>query len=67
MKARPKSSRRKPCPPHGPILVGASGGGYYVASCLACRLAGPAREDTLKAKLAFDETRANDPRERQIR
>ena len=54
--AAPESSRRKPCPPHGPIVVEAQEGGYYVASCLTCRLVGPAREESLKAKLAFDQT-----------
>ena len=56
MQGFPKSSRRKRCPPHGPIVVNGPEGGYYVAWCLACGLPGPAREDTLKAKLAFDQT-----------
>ncbi len=52
---------RRSCPPHGPILVAASEGGScaeggsYVASCLACGLSGPEREDGWEAKLAFDE------------
>ena len=53
--ATPKFSRM-PCPPHGPIVVDASEEGYYVASCLTCKVVGPEREDALKAKLAFDET-----------
>jgi hypothetical protein len=55
MQAFPKPSRRKPCPPHGPIVIDASEGGYFVASCLACGLVGPVREDVTKAKLAFDQ------------
>ena len=52
--------RKKLCPPHGPILVqavkkGPYEEGPYVASCLACGLAGPEREDGWEAKLAFDE------------
>ena len=55
MRAVPKSSRRKPCPPHGPIVIDASEGSCFVASCLGCRVVGPAREDATKAKLAFDQ------------
>lgn len=55
-KAAPNSSKKRPCPPHGPIVVEATEGGYYVASCLTCGVLGPAREDSLKAKLAFDQT-----------
>lgn len=47
--------RRTSCPPHGPIMVDASESGYYVASCLACGLRGPEREDGWEAKAAFDE------------
>jgi hypothetical protein len=54
--ATPEFSRRMPCPPHGPIVVDASEEGYYVASCMTFKVVGPGREDTLKAKLAFDET-----------
>jgi hypothetical protein len=43
------------CPPHGPIMVAASEEGRYAASCLACGLRGPEREDGWEAKLAFDE------------
>lgn len=46
---------RGSCPPHGPILIVAYGEGHYVASCLACGVAGPEREDGWEAKLAFDE------------
>ena len=56
MKAAPEFSRKKPCPPHGPFVVDASEGGYYVACCLKCGLAGSAQEDALKAKLAFEKT-----------
>jgi hypothetical protein len=49
------SRGRKPCPPHGPHLVGAVKEGFYVAQCLACGLAGPEREDLLEARLAFDQ------------
>jgi hypothetical protein len=45
----------KPCPPHGPILVQATGQRTYTASCLACGLEGPDRQDGWEAKLAFDE------------
>jgi hypothetical protein len=46
---------RKPCPPHGPRLVDTVGDTSFVAQCLACGLLGPVREDSLEAKLAFDE------------
>lgn len=51
--ARPEE-RRTSCPPHGPIMVDVSESGYYVASCLACGLRGPEREDGWEAKAAFD-------------
>jgi hypothetical protein len=54
--AAPEFSRKKPCPPHGPIVVDPFEGGYYVAWCLMCRLVGPVGEDARKAKLAFDQT-----------
>lgn len=53
--------REKPCPPHGPIMVRAVDEGPYAASeayrasCLACGLEGPEREDGWEAKLAFDD------------
>ena len=47
--------RRKPFPPHGPHLVCALTEGSYVVQCLACRLVGPERKDSLEAKRAFDE------------
>ena len=53
--ATPQFSRRMPCPPHGPIVVDATEEGYYVASCMTCKVVGPEREDALKAKLAFDQ------------
>ena len=43
------------CLPHGPIMVAASEEGRYSASCLACGVRGPEREDGREAKLAFDE------------
>ena len=46
---------RRGCPPHGPIMVAASEEGRYSASCLACGVRGPEREDGREAKLAFDE------------
>jgi hypothetical protein len=45
----------KPCPPHGPILVQATDLEVYMASCFACGLEGPGRQDGWEAKLAFDE------------
>ena len=50
-----KSSRHRPCPPHGPHLIDAVEAGLYVARCLACGLTGPKRKDGLEAKLAFDQ------------
>ncbi len=55
VRKRRGATRRGSCPPHGPILVDASEGSYYVASCLGCGLRGPEREDGREAKLAFDE------------
>ncbi len=52
---------RGSCPPHGPIMVAASEEGRYVASCLACGVAGPEREDSWEAKLAFDEASQPSP------
>ncbi len=52
---------RRSCPPHGPIMVAASEEGRYVASCLACGVAGPEREDSWEAKLAFDEASQPSP------
>jgi hypothetical protein len=48
--------RKRRCPPHGPIAVNATVGGYYVASCMKCGLRGPMREDPQKAKQALDPT-----------
>jgi hypothetical protein len=45
----------KPCPAHGPILVQVTDLEVYTASCLACGLEGPGRQDGWEAKLAFDE------------
>jgi len=36
-------------------MVAASDEGFYAASCLACGIRGPEREDGWEAKLAFDE------------
>ena len=49
------TAERRECPPHGPLLVGASGKGIYTASCLRCGVRGPERSDGWEAKLAFDE------------
>ena len=46
---------RDVCPPHGPHLVEAVEEGIYAARCLKCGLVGPEREDSLGAKLAFDQ------------
>ena len=46
---------RKPCPPHGPHLVHVLKEGSYVVQCLACKLEGPERNNSLEAKRAFDE------------
>jgi hypothetical protein len=53
---RPKAEvvrREKPCPPHGPILVEVVENRAHKASCLACGLEGPEREDRREAELAF--------------
>jgi hypothetical protein len=54
-----KGRKRRPCPPHGPVLVAAVVIGYmprgWVARCLTCGLASAEREDGLEAKLAFDD------------
>jgi hypothetical protein len=46
--------REELCPRHGPILIQRIEGTTYVASCLACGLVGPEREDGWEAKLALD-------------
>jgi len=46
---------RKPCPPHGPLLVHVLKEGCYVVQCLACKVKGPERKNSLEAKRAFDE------------
>ena len=56
MQASSKFARTRSCPPHTPLLVQATGYGYCVARCLACGLQGPKRENTSKARLAFDES-----------
>ena len=52
--SRSRSGRRYPG--HGPLVREATEEGFYTLRCLACGVKGPEREDTLKAKLAFDET-----------
>jgi hypothetical protein len=47
--------RRKPCPQHTPLLVGATDDGHCVVRCLACGLQGPERENSSKARLAFEQ------------
>jgi hypothetical protein len=49
--------RRKGCPLHGPHVVDAVKEGSYVAQCLACGVTGPERQESLEAKLAFDQRR----------
>jgi hypothetical protein len=56
---------RGSCPPHGPIMVAAFEEDRYVASCLACGVAGPEREDSWEAKLAFDEAISSMPTPRR--
>jgi hypothetical protein len=53
VQASSKSSR--PCPPHTPLLMQGTDDGYRVVRCLACGLLGPKREDSSRARLAFDE------------
>jgi hypothetical protein len=55
MQTSSKLSRTKPCPPHTPLLVQDAEDGYCLVRCLACGLQGPKRENTSKARLAFDE------------
>jgi hypothetical protein len=52
---RERRRRGESCPPHGPHAVQVAERGHYVARCLACGLAGPESEDSLEAKLAFDQ------------
>lgn len=49
------TGRCRPCPPHGPMMVSAVEWESYVARCMRCGLSGPAREDGVAAKQAFDE------------
>ena len=56
MQASSKLSRTKPCPPHTPLLVQDTEDGYCLVRCLACGLQGPKRENTSKARLAFEES-----------
>jgi hypothetical protein len=55
MQASSEPSRRKPCPPHTPLLVRATEEGHCVVQCLACGLHGPERENSSKALLAFEQ------------
>jgi hypothetical protein len=45
---------RRGCPPHGPFLVEAVGGGSKVARCLACGLVGLERENATEAKRTLE-------------
>jgi hypothetical protein len=54
--------KQKSCPPHVAILVQAVKEDTYVASYLACALAGPEREDSWESKLAFDKVFGTLPR-----
>ncbi len=56
MQASSQSRSGRRCPRHGPLVGEATEEGFYTLRCLACGVKGPEREDTLKAKLAFDET-----------
>jgi len=56
MQASSKPSKTKPCPPHTPLLLQATEDGYRVARCLVCGLLGPKRENSSKARLAFEES-----------
>jgi hypothetical protein len=60
-RVRVRRGGRTGCPPHSPIVVEASEGGYYAASCLACGARGPEREDVWEAKAAFDEAFLRSP------
>jgi hypothetical protein len=55
MQASSEPSRRKPCPPHTPLLVRATEEGHCVVQCLACGLHGPERENSSKARLTFEQ------------
>ena len=55
MEHRGRAMGHASCPSHGPLVVAASEEGHYAASCLACGLRGPERDDGWEAKLAFDE------------
>jgi hypothetical protein len=56
MQTSSEPSRRKPCPPHTPLLlVRATEDGHCVVRCLACGLQGPERENSSKARLAFEQ------------
>jgi hypothetical protein len=57
-----RGQRASSCPPHSPVVVEASEGGYYAATCLACGSRGPEREDVWEAKSAFDEAFLRSPR-----
>jgi hypothetical protein len=56
--SEPKTTNptHEPCPPHGPLVVRAMKEDSCVVWCLRCGAAGPEREDSMGAKLAFDET-----------
>jgi len=56
----PRRGRKESCSPHGPHLVDAAKDGAYRVRCLGCGLVGPEREDSMEAKLAFDEAWALD-------
>jgi hypothetical protein len=55
MRASSEPPRRKPCPPHTPLLVRVTEVGHCVVLCLACGLQGPERENSSKARLAFEQ------------
>jgi hypothetical protein len=55
MQASSRSRSGRCYPRHSPLVGEATEEGSYTLRCLACGVKGPEREDTLKAKLAFDE------------
>ena len=56
MQAFSKNSRPGPCPPHGPHLVLAVKGSFYVIQYVTCGMKGPERKDSAEATRTFDET-----------
>jgi hypothetical protein len=55
MRLKATNPTGEPCCPHGPLMVRAVKEDSRVVWCLRCGAAGPEREDSMGAKLAFDE------------